>query len=405
MIRYSVIGAVGYVCGELLRMMVAHPEGKLVNVLDTFGVGDRICDYHPHLRGFYDQQILDINEENVRATAAESDVVFVQVPSGSVAQWAEIVLAAGKKCLKALVGKCLPQGALADIVRAVDAANVDAMKRLTASSSGKSIHKAVLLFTRLNAELMVSSGAEAALADAGESAPAWLALLSRAAAALARRDALVARAELAGVPEDDPAAWPALRLLLLCELFTSGTGETHAEAVLRFRPRDFLAHYVLGNRANTVDHDPAAAIAHLQASVAERPTWMALNDLASLLAEHGDPRLGEAMARDALRITHGTMPSIHDTLGETLMAQKRAEDAADAFRAALRGAEAQPGSPTAVFHLHLAEALFASGDALGALDELSAADARVSELGDDVASVLRLENLRRRAEAALPGDR
>ena len=73
------------------------------------------------------------------------------------------VMAAGKKCLKALVGKCLPQGALAGIVRAVDAANVDAMKRLTASSSGKSIHKAVLLFTRLNAELMVSSGAEAAL--------------------------------------------------------------------------------------------------------------------------------------------------------------------------------------------------------------------------------------------------
>ena len=99
MIRYSVIGAVGYVCGELLRMMVAHPEGKLVNVLDTYGVGDQICVHHPHLRGFYDQTILDINEENVRATAAESDVVFVQVPSGTVAQWAEIVLAAGKKVI------------------------------------------------------------------------------------------------------------------------------------------------------------------------------------------------------------------------------------------------------------------------------------------------------------------
>ncbi len=99
MIRYSCIGAVGYVCGELLRMMVGHPEGKLVNVLDTFGVGDKICDHHPHLRGFYDQPILDINEENVRATAEASDVVFVQVPSGSVAQWAEIILAAGKKVI------------------------------------------------------------------------------------------------------------------------------------------------------------------------------------------------------------------------------------------------------------------------------------------------------------------
>ena len=252
-------------------------------------------------------------------------------------------------------------------------------------------------FPQLQAE------AEAALAEAGDAAPAWLAPVARAAAALARRDPLVARAELAGVSEDDSEAWPALRLLLLCELFTSGTGDTHAETVLRFRPRDYLAHYVLGNRANVIEHDPAAAITHLQASVAERPTWMALNDLASLLAEHGgNPRLGEAMARDALRMTGGKMPSIHDTLGETLMAQGRAEDAAGAFRAALRVAESEPGSPTALFHLHLGEALLASGDALGALDEISAADTRVSELGDDVASVLRLENLRHRAEAALP---
>ena len=52
MIHYSCIGATGYVCGEVLRMMVNHPDGELVNVLDTYGVGDAISTHHPALRGF-----------------------------------------------------------------------------------------------------------------------------------------------------------------------------------------------------------------------------------------------------------------------------------------------------------------------------------------------------------------
>ena len=51
MIHYSCIGATGYVCGEVLRMMVNHHEGELVNVLDTYGVGDAISTHHPALRG------------------------------------------------------------------------------------------------------------------------------------------------------------------------------------------------------------------------------------------------------------------------------------------------------------------------------------------------------------------
>ena len=93
MVHYSCIGATGYVCGEVLRMMVNHPEGELVNVLDTYGVGDAISTHHPALRGFYDQVIMDLTEENVRETAKKSDVIMIQVPSGDVAKWAEIVLA------------------------------------------------------------------------------------------------------------------------------------------------------------------------------------------------------------------------------------------------------------------------------------------------------------------------
>ena len=83
MIHYSCIGATGYVCGEVLRMMVNHHEGELVNVLDTYGVGDAISTHHPALRGFYDQVIMDLTEENVRETAKKSDVIMIQVPSAT----------------------------------------------------------------------------------------------------------------------------------------------------------------------------------------------------------------------------------------------------------------------------------------------------------------------------------
>ena len=62
-------------------------------MLDTYCVGDAISTHHPALRGFYDQVIMDLTEENVRETAKKSDVIMIQVPSGDVAKWAEIVLA------------------------------------------------------------------------------------------------------------------------------------------------------------------------------------------------------------------------------------------------------------------------------------------------------------------------
>ncbi len=99
MVRYSAIGAVGYVCGELLRMMVAHPETELVDLLDSYGVGQPVYEHFPHLKGFYDQKIKDLTEENVLAAAKASDVVFIQVPSGDVAKWAAIVLGEGKKII------------------------------------------------------------------------------------------------------------------------------------------------------------------------------------------------------------------------------------------------------------------------------------------------------------------
>ena len=99
MIRYSFIGATGYVCGELLRLMINHPEAELAHVADTFAVGTKIQDSHPALVGFYDSEILPLNDETMDLIVKDSDVVFIVVPSGEVWTYAEKVLAGGKKLI------------------------------------------------------------------------------------------------------------------------------------------------------------------------------------------------------------------------------------------------------------------------------------------------------------------
>jgi len=96
MIRYSLIGATGYVCGELLRLMVNHPQTELMYALDSFGVGEKIQDSHPALRGFYDKEIIELNEDNMDLVAEESDVVFIVVASGDVSKWGKRVIEKGK---------------------------------------------------------------------------------------------------------------------------------------------------------------------------------------------------------------------------------------------------------------------------------------------------------------------
>ena len=100
MIRYSFIGDTGYVCGELLRLMINHPETELAHVADTFAVGTKIQDSHPALVGFYDSEIMDLNDPKTLDTIIEdSDVVFIVVPSGEVSQYAEKVIDGGKKLI------------------------------------------------------------------------------------------------------------------------------------------------------------------------------------------------------------------------------------------------------------------------------------------------------------------
>ena len=89
MIRFSICGAASYACGELLRLMVNHPETQVAHLADSFAAGRRIQDEHPALMGFYDQEILPLNDETIAQIVEDSDVVFTAVDAGTVCGIAE----------------------------------------------------------------------------------------------------------------------------------------------------------------------------------------------------------------------------------------------------------------------------------------------------------------------------
>ncbi len=79
MTRISVMGGSGYVGGELLRLLVAHPACELQSVTSRRYAGEPLYRVHPNLRGL---TTLRFQEHNVDAVAADSDVVFTALPHG-----------------------------------------------------------------------------------------------------------------------------------------------------------------------------------------------------------------------------------------------------------------------------------------------------------------------------------
>jgi N-acetyl-gamma-glutamyl-phosphate/LysW-gamma-L-alpha-aminoadipyl-6-phosphate reductase len=76
MIRVAVIGAAGYLGGELLRLLVGHPETTVAYATSTRLPGRRVDTVHPNLRGVADQSFCTMDE------VGDCDVVFLATPSG-----------------------------------------------------------------------------------------------------------------------------------------------------------------------------------------------------------------------------------------------------------------------------------------------------------------------------------
>jgi N-acetyl-gamma-glutamyl-phosphate reductase len=78
MVRAAVAGASGYAGGELLRLLLAHPEVELGALTAASSAGRRLGDVHPHLTPLADRVLEDTTAERL----AGHDVVFLALPHG-----------------------------------------------------------------------------------------------------------------------------------------------------------------------------------------------------------------------------------------------------------------------------------------------------------------------------------
>jgi N-acetyl-gamma-glutamyl-phosphate reductase len=78
-IRLAVAGATGYAGGELLRLLLAHPQVEIGAVTASASAGTRLGLHHPHLIPLADRLVSETTPEQL----SDHDVVFLALPHGA----------------------------------------------------------------------------------------------------------------------------------------------------------------------------------------------------------------------------------------------------------------------------------------------------------------------------------
>lgn len=81
--KVGIVGASGYVGGEVLRLLVSHPKVEVSMVTSRQYVGDYIHRTHPSLKGFTD---LTYSELDYDKMSDKCDLVFTAVPHGTATE-------------------------------------------------------------------------------------------------------------------------------------------------------------------------------------------------------------------------------------------------------------------------------------------------------------------------------
>jgi len=91
MIRTAILGASGYVGGELLRLIPAHPELRAAQLFGDSKAGQPLGAVHPHLAPAYASATIEKFHGNLEGI----DLVFAALPHGKSQEIAPAILAAG----------------------------------------------------------------------------------------------------------------------------------------------------------------------------------------------------------------------------------------------------------------------------------------------------------------------
>src|SRR5665648_658466 len=81
MIRAAIAGASGYAGGEIVRLLLGHPDMSVGALTAASNAGTRLGVIHPHLTPLADRMLVDTTAE----TLAGHQVVFLALPHGASA--------------------------------------------------------------------------------------------------------------------------------------------------------------------------------------------------------------------------------------------------------------------------------------------------------------------------------
>lgn len=89
MIRAAILGASGFVGGELLRLCEGHPELRPARLFGDSRAGERVAAVHPHLSGGYSDLTIEAFDEHA---LDEVDLVLAALPHGKSQELAGAIL-------------------------------------------------------------------------------------------------------------------------------------------------------------------------------------------------------------------------------------------------------------------------------------------------------------------------
>lgn len=91
-VKVAIVGVTGYAGGELARLLLRHPEARLVAAVARSHQGEALRDVQPHLHGA--PETLRIGSD-----PGDAEVVFTALPAGEAAKQASAWLAEGRRII------------------------------------------------------------------------------------------------------------------------------------------------------------------------------------------------------------------------------------------------------------------------------------------------------------------
>src|SRR4051812_8852179 len=88
-VRVAIVGVTGYAGGELARLLLRHPEARLVAAVARSHQGEPLREVQPHLQGA--PAALLVGE-----SVGDAEVIFTALPAGEAAKQAPAWLAEGR---------------------------------------------------------------------------------------------------------------------------------------------------------------------------------------------------------------------------------------------------------------------------------------------------------------------